>query len=54
MVTRVSTGCQELIEHQRGVLARWQVATEPADLAAAKAHLRSGKWQTVYRGVYAV
>ena len=54
MVTRVSTGCQELIEHQRGVLARWQIATEPADLAAAKAHLRSGKWQPVYRGVYAV
>jgi hypothetical protein len=53
MVTRVSTRCEELIEHQRGVLARWQVANEPAHLAAVNAHLRSGKWQTVYRGVYA-
>src|SRR5215468_10661007 len=53
MVTRVSPDCQALIDYQRGVLARWQLAGRASDLAAVDVFLRSGRWQTLYRGVYA-
>jgi hypothetical protein len=53
MVTRVSARCSEIIEYQRGVMARWQVADQPLDVAAVEALVRSGRWQTLYRGVYA-
>src|SRR5262245_64380884 len=53
MVTHVSARCRELIEFQRGILARWQVADRPPDLDAVQALVRSGRWQTLYRGVYA-
>jgi len=53
MVTRLSPHCQKLIEYQRGVLARWQVADRSSDLTAVDALARSGRWQTLYRGVYA-
>lgn len=54
MVTRVSTGCQQLIEFQRGVLARWQLAGQHIDLSAVGAQVRCGSWQPLYRGVYAI
>ena len=53
MVTQVSARCRALIEYQRGVLARWQVADQPHDLASVEALVRSGRWQSLYRGVYA-
>src|SRR5258707_45269 len=52
MVTRISAPSGELIEYQRGILARWQ-ADCAADVAAIDALVRSGRWQMLYRGVYA-
>jgi hypothetical protein len=51
MVTCVSRACQELIEFQRGVLARWQV-DDPADVVAIDGLLRADRWRVLYHGVY--
>ena len=53
MATRPSDWSQELIEQQHGVIARWQLRGRAPDLAAADSMLRSGRWQWLYRGVYA-
>jgi very-short-patch-repair endonuclease len=53
MATRVSPHSRALIEYQRGVVARWQLTDRPSDLAAVDVLLRSGRWQKLYRGVYA-
>jgi very-short-patch-repair endonuclease len=53
MVTHVSRQSAELIEYQRGVLARWQATGRPDDLSAIGSLVRAGRWQTLYRGVYA-
>jgi hypothetical protein len=53
MVARLSQWSDELIEHQRGVLARWQLADRPDDLSAIDSLVRSRRWQMLYRGVYA-
>lgn len=53
MVIRLSDRCRELAAYQDGVLARWQAAGCAADLAAIDVELRRGRWQTLYRGVYA-
>jgi very-short-patch-repair endonuclease len=53
MVTRVSRQSADLIEHQRGVLARWQATGRPGDLSAIGSLVRADRWQTLYRGVYA-
>ncbi len=53
MVVRLSGQCSELLSFQRGVIARWQAAGCAADLAAMDAALRQGRWQALYRGVYA-
>jgi very-short-patch-repair endonuclease len=53
MVARLSQWSEELIEHQRGVLARWQVADRRGDLSAIDSLIRGRRWQTLYRGVYA-
>jgi len=53
MVTQVCCECRNQMEYQRGVLARWQVAGCPRDLAVIDSLLRAGRWQTTYRGVYA-
>ena len=53
MVARLSQWSDELIEYQRGVLARWQLADRPDDLSAIDSLLRSRRWQMLYRGVYA-
>ena len=52
MSARISAPSQQLTEYQRGVIARWQL-TDRADLIAADALLRRGRWQPLYRGVYA-
>jgi hypothetical protein len=53
MSPRLSTQSTELISFQRGILARWQVSDCAADMAAIDLLLRNGRWQTLYRGVYA-
>jgi hypothetical protein len=53
MVSRLSRESAELIEFQRGVLARWQAAECAADLRAIDTLVRARRWQSVYRGVYA-
>jgi very-short-patch-repair endonuclease len=53
MVTPVSAQCGELIESQRGILARWQAADCASDLAAIDSLIRARRWQCMYRRVYA-
>lgn len=53
-MTGTLTGCcRDLLEFQHGVIARWQVAASEQDLVALRGLLRSGRWQQLYRGVYA-
>lgn len=53
MVNRLLMQYGELIEDQCGVLARWQLADRPGDQAAADLLSYRGRWQALYRGVYA-
>jgi len=53
MAIQISRDCRELLEHQHGVLARWQAADVGLDRMALDALLRHGRWQATYRGVYA-
>ncbi|HEX6932516.1 MAG TPA: hypothetical protein VF162_10265 [Streptosporangiaceae bacterium] len=53
MATRLSRASAELLEYQRGVLARWQAAGRKDDLSAIGSLVRADRWQTMYRGVYA-
>jgi hypothetical protein len=50
---RVSSPSSDLLDYQRGIIARWQLTDHRADIVAADALLRRGRWQTLYRGVYA-
>lgn len=54
MPRHLPTPCQDLLELQHGVIARWQLAEVEA-LAArlADTRLQVGRWQPLYRGVYA-
>jgi hypothetical protein len=45
--------CQELLDLQHGVIARWQVALGGEGVQIVDPQLRSGRWQPLYRGVYA-
>jgi len=53
MVARLSRECGELVDYQRGVIARWQAPDRAVDQLAVEALVRAGRWQTLYRGVYA-
>jgi hypothetical protein len=53
VVTSISPQCRELIDHQQGIVARWQAAECTSDLQAFASLLRAARWQTLYRGVYA-
>lgn len=53
MVARLSSECRELIDQQRGIVARWQISACASDRYAADGLLRQGRWQALYRGVYA-
>ena len=44
---------RNLLDRQRGVLARWQVTAMAVDTGVVTARLRSGRWQRVHLGVYA-
>jgi hypothetical protein len=45
--------CQELPELQHGVIARWQAAQAGQGVRIVDPQLHSGRWQPLYRGVYA-
>src|SRR6202035_3776138 len=45
--------CVALLRLQRGVIARWQAETAGLAPDLVKAKLRGGRWQPLYRGIYA-
>ena len=44
---------QALLKHQHGVIARWQAPGVGVALQVVDTRLHCGRWQPVYRGVYA-
>ena len=53
MAIQISGTCQELLELQHGVIARWQVARAGQGARIVDPQLQIGRWQPLYRGVYA-
>lgn len=53
MASHLPARCQELLDHQHGIIARWQAAQAGLDATAIDARLRRSRWQPVYTGVYA-
>jgi len=53
MTVFVSIPGRQLLDLQHGVIARWQAVHAGLDLAAVDNELRRGRWQRLYRGVYA-
>jgi very-short-patch-repair endonuclease len=49
----VAMSAADLLNIQRGVIARWQALRCGFTPAAIRAHLAAARWQTVLRGVYA-
>ncbi len=46
--------CRMLLEAQHGVIARWQAADAGLSINTIEARLRSGRWRSPQRGVYAI
>jgi very-short-patch-repair endonuclease len=53
MVRPIPGACQELISHQLGILARWQAIGAGLNVRVIDTQLQRGRWQALYRGVYA-
>lgn len=53
MVRELPAPCRELLELQHGVIARWQAAGVGLNARVIDPQLRCGRWQSLYRGVYA-
>jgi very-short-patch-repair endonuclease len=53
MTANLPESCRQLIDLQRGVLARWQAAAVELKPTTIDSLLRSGRWQRLQRGVYA-
>jgi hypothetical protein len=53
MTSRLPARCQDLLDHQHGVIARWQAASSDRRVWPIESYLRYGRWQLLYRGVYA-
>jgi hypothetical protein len=49
----LSSKCQELLDLQHGVVARWQAVRAGQAPCAIDGQIKSGRWQPLYRGVYA-
>lgn len=54
MSRELPTACRDLVELQSGVLARGQTLLRGMDPDAVARLVRSGRWQSLQRGVYAV
>ena len=53
MPTHLPDDCARLLDFQHGMIARWQAPAVGLSLSAIDAQLRRGRWQPLYRGVYA-
>lgn len=53
MTAEFADSYRHLIDLQRGVLARWQAPAAGLTPSFMKSRLRSGRWRTMYLGVYA-
>jgi very-short-patch-repair endonuclease len=53
MTANLPESYYELIELQRGVLARWQAPGVGLESSIIKSQLRNGRWRPLQRGVYA-
>lgn len=53
MTANLPESCRQLIDLQRGVLARWQAPAAELKPTTINSLLRSGRWQPLQRGVYA-
>jgi hypothetical protein len=53
MPVYLSESCQQLLEEQGGVIARWQAPAVSLDPSVIDRRLRQGRWQPLYRGIYA-
>jgi very-short-patch-repair endonuclease len=53
MTANLPEGCRQLIDLQRGVLARWQAQEIGLEWSTIKWQLDSGRWASLQRGVYA-
>jgi very-short-patch-repair endonuclease len=53
MTANLPQRCCELIELQRGVLARWQAPSVGLDSSTINSQLRNGRWRQLQWGVYA-
>lgn len=53
MGVQIPRECTELLDQQAGILARWQAPLCGLDPDLMDGLLRSGRWQSLYRGVYA-
>jgi len=53
MTANLPEDCRQLIDLQRGILARWQAPAVELKPTTIDSMLRSGRWQLLRRGVYA-
>jgi hypothetical protein len=53
MAANLNANCVDLLRTQSGVIARWQAPAVGLGGATIDARLRRGRWQPLYRGVYA-
>jgi hypothetical protein len=53
MASHLPSSCQELLDRQHGVLARWQAAQAGLSMPVIDERLRRHRWQRLYCGVYA-
>lgn len=53
MAPHLPTPCQDLLDLQHGVIARWQAAAAGLNVRMIDAQLHNGRWQPLYLGVYA-
>lgn len=53
MPRNLPTPCQDLIDLQHGVIARWQVAAARLNVRTIDVQLHNRRWQALYHGVYA-
>jgi len=52
MAGHLPSPCQDLLDLQHGVIARWQLAQAGLNARRIDPQLHNGRWQTLYWGVY--